>query len=116
MPIRPGEIYYADMGGDNRHRAIVVSREQLNGGKYIVVVPMTSQKFDERKDLSNCVPFSAGEFGLVKNCVAQAEHVTFIEKSVLDLEHGPIGSLDDERMRSLVKAIGYVIDADCELC
>jgi hypothetical protein len=38
-----------------------------------VVVYITSQRFDERKDLPNCVPFYTGDFGLTKNSIAQAE-------------------------------------------
>ena len=76
---KPGQIYYADIGADENHRVVVVSREQLNRGKYVVVVPVTSEGFAVRANLPNCVPFSAGQFGFDKNCVAQAEQIaTFI--------------------------------------
>jgi mRNA-degrading endonuclease toxin of MazEF toxin-antitoxin module len=68
----PGEIYFVEQNG-SRRPAIVVSREQLNRGNTIVVVYITSQRFDERKDLPNCVPFYTGDFGLTKNSIAQAE-------------------------------------------
>ena len=41
MTLRPGEIYYADFGDDPDHRAVIVSREELNRGTYVVTVPFS---------------------------------------------------------------------------
>ena len=60
--MRPGNIYYAtNVYGPGSHRVVVVSREALNQGNYVVVLPFTSKKFDERKHNPSCVPFCAGE-------------------------------------------------------
>jgi len=91
--------------------AVIVSREELNRGNYVLAILCTSTKFALRSRLPNCVPFLAGEFGFSKDCVAQAETISFVLKN--DLEH-QIGALPPERMRDLVRAIGNVIDADCE--
>jgi hypothetical protein len=32
----------------------------------------------------------------------------------LDMASGPVGKLDDVTMREVVKAVGYVMDSDCE--
>lgn len=114
MPLKPGEIYLAALENDGRRRIIVVSQEEQNRGNYVVVVPITSTRFEERKDLPNCVPFQAGDFGLTKDCVAQAEQISVLPKEVLLLEDGIIGKLDDEKMREIIRAIGHVIAADCE--
>ena len=114
MPIQPGEIYFADMGGDDRHRIIIVSREALNRGKYVVAVPCTSTRFDERRTLPECVPFLAGQFGMTKDCVARADQITYIEVEDIDLESGVIANLSDEKMREVILAIGHVLDANCE--
>jgi hypothetical protein len=37
-----------------------------------------------------------------------------IEKVQLDLSAGPFGLLDDMAMRNVIKAIGHVIESDCE--
>lgn len=117
--VRPGDIYYTWLGAekddtDSRHRAVVVSREELNRGDYVVVVLMTSRRFNERRRLANCVPFRRGRYGLTKDCVAQADTISLVEKSELDVERGSVGQLDEEAMRSLIRAIGNVISADCE--
>jgi len=37
-----------------------------------------------------------------------------IEKSQLELSTGAIGVLDDMTLRDVIKAIGHVIESDCE--
>ncbi len=115
MPPRAGEIYWWDAGDElDRRPAAVVSPQELNRGNNVVIVPFTSRKFSVRSTLPNCVSFRAGTFGLDKDCVAQAENITVAGTTELDLERGPLGVVDGEAMRNLVRAIGYVISAECE--
>ena len=111
---RPGEIYEGYLDASESHPVIVVSREELNRGDYTVVVPLTSKKFEARRHLPNCTPFRAGEYGLSKDCVALGELITVAHKSQLVLEAGPTSVLDDESMRDVIRAIGYVIGAEFE--
>ena len=110
--MNPGEIYMADLGEAAPHPVIVVSREELNRGDRLVVVLCTSQKFSLRSALAHCVPFQAGQFGFTKDCVAQCENIFLVDKLSLDVN--PIGVLSDVALRDVVKAIGNVIDSDCE--
>ena len=112
--IRPGEIHVADFGPAGPHPVIVVSREDLNRGNYALVVVCTSARFAVRSTLPNCVPFRAGDFGFTADCVAQCENMLSVDKTQLDLVAGPIGQLDDVALRDVIKAIGYVIESDCE--
>ncbi|HEV3256651.1 MAG TPA: type II toxin-antitoxin system PemK/MazF family toxin [Gemmataceae bacterium] len=112
--IQPGEIYPADFGPAGPHPVIVVSRDDLNRGRYALVVVCTSARFAVRSQLPNCVPFRAGDFGFTLDCVAQCENILSIEKAQLDLATGPIGVLDDAALRDVIKAIGYVMESDCE--
>jgi len=112
--IRPGELYLADLYEAGVRPILIVSRESLNRGGYAVAVPLTSAHFDRRSRLPNCVPFNAGQFGLTKNCVAQCEAVLTIERSQIDAGGGPLGTLDDNSMRSVIRAIGYGIASECE--
>lgn len=112
--IRPGEIYVADFAAFGPHRVIVVSREELNRGDKVVAVLCTSARFELRSRLPNCVAFFAGTFGFKINCVAQCEYVVTLEIEQLDMSSGPIGLLDDEALRDVGRAIGYVIECDCE--
>jgi mRNA-degrading endonuclease toxin of MazEF toxin-antitoxin module len=111
--IRPGEIYPADTD-PGRRPAIVVSRAELNRGPWVVAVLVTSTHFAARSRLPLCVAFASGEYGLTKDCVAQAETITYLAVSDLDLDSGAIGVLDEVRMRELIKAIGDLLASDCE--
>lgn len=109
--MNPGEIYLAslDIG---RRPAIIVSREALNRGNSVVVVLCASAKFASRSQLPNCVPFRAGQFGFTSDCVAQCESIQFLDKARLDPM--PLGILDEVTLRDVIRAIGNVLDADCE--
>jgi mRNA-degrading endonuclease toxin of MazEF toxin-antitoxin module len=112
--MEPGEIYIADFPEAGPHPVIVVSREELSRGHYALVVICTSSRFAVRSQLPSCVPFQAGQFGFTANCVAQCENILSIDKRQLDLSGGPIGVLDGMTLREVIKAVGYVIESDCE--
>jgi mRNA-degrading endonuclease toxin of MazEF toxin-antitoxin module len=88
--ISPGEIYMAEVPRGQKHPVVVISRQELNKGLQVVTAMITSASFDVRSRLANCVPLSAGEFGIAKDCVIQCENV--IALSVSRLETEPIGS------------------------
>ena len=113
--MEPGEIYIADFAEAGPHPVIVVSREDLNRGHYALVVVCTSARFAVRSKLPSCVPFQAGQFGFTADCVAQCENILSIDKRQVDIDAGPIGMLAETALREVVKAIGYVIESDCEL-
>ena len=73
----PGEIHVADTES-GRRPVVVVSRRELNQGSSVVVVPITSAHFAVRSSLPHAVPFHAGEFGLTKDWVAQAEAIVSV--------------------------------------
>lgn len=102
----------ADLGEATPHPVIIVSREDLNRGDRAVAVLCTSQKLAVRSGLPHCVPFRAGQFGFSKDCVAQCENIFLVDKQSLDAT--PMGALSDVALRDVIKAIGHVIDSDCE--
>jgi len=112
--INPGEVYSADLDAAGPRPIIVVSREELNRGNYLLAVPCTSRRFALRKNLPNCVPFLAGQFGFTADCVAQCELLTPVRIADVHVAAGPLGVLDEPALRSVIKAIGHVVDSDCE--
>jgi len=111
--MEPGELYWADLPV-GRRPIVIVSREDLNRGNYVVAVLCTTANFALRSTLPNCVPLHPGEFGLSQDCVAQCEAITFVDKQDLDTVAGVIGTLDDAKMREVIHALGHVFDSDCE--
>ena len=87
--MQPGEVYMADFGEAGPHPVIVLSRKELNRGRYVLVAVCTSARFAVRSKLPNCVPFRAGTFGFTADCVAQCENLLSIDKAQLDLAGGP---------------------------
>jgi mRNA-degrading endonuclease toxin of MazEF toxin-antitoxin module len=114
MPLRPGDIYWANMIDGSRRPIVVVSGDELNRGTTVVGIGFTSARLELRRGLANCVPFRAWQFGLTKDCVAQAESIASIDLGHLEVHAGPMGRLDSRAMRNLIRAIGYVIAAECE--
>jgi mRNA-degrading endonuclease toxin of MazEF toxin-antitoxin module len=112
--IQPGEIYVADVPPGQQHPVVVVSREDLNRGNYVVAALLTSKKFAVRSKLANCVPLRAGQFGLQQDSVVQGETAGPIRIARLDLASGPIARLDNSTFRDVIRCLGYVIDSDCE--
>lgn len=112
--ICPGEIYLFFEGENKRRPAVVVSREELNRGDYLLMVPLTTTHLETRRGLQNSVYLKRNRHGINKNAIVQAEAITQISKDELSLEEGPICTLDGETFRSLIRAIGYVMSADCE--
>src|SRR5262245_1362173 len=112
--IEPGEIYFYSDPSIPPHPVVVISREELNRGDRVVAAVITSAKFAVRSTLPNCVPLRAGQFGLTKDCVVQGESLFNAPLVNLDMASGPVGKLDDVTMRDVVKAVGYVMDSDCE--
>ncbi len=112
--IRQGEIYLYSDPSIPPHPVVVVSREELNRGDRVVAAIITSAKFAVRSQLANCVVLTAGEFGLTKNCVVQCETLFNAPLVHLDVATGPIGMLDDAAMRDVIRAVGFVMDSDCE--
>lgn len=86
----------------------------MNRGRTTIAALITSARFGTRSRLPNCVPFRAGQFGLTKDCVAQCENLLTLDLGQLDLSNGPLGCVDELTMRDVIRAVGYVMDADCE--
>ena len=110
--IRQGDIYYAAVADAGRRPVVIVSRAALNRGRDVLYVAFTTARLSERRKLPTCVFFRAGEFGLSADCVAQCDALGRLE--ILRLDSLPLGTLDDPAMRSVINAIGNVLDADCE--
>jgi mRNA-degrading endonuclease toxin of MazEF toxin-antitoxin module len=108
----PGEIYRAEYPRGHDARILIVSRESLNRGEQVIAVNITSVDVDKRSQYPNCVKMEAGACGLEKESVIQCENILAVRKGRIDA--APLGKLDPETIRAVIKALGYVFDADYE--
>jgi mRNA-degrading endonuclease toxin of MazEF toxin-antitoxin module len=81
----------------------------LNRGNWVAAVLVTSKRFVERSILPHYVVSRAGEFGLSIDFVAQCKSLFSIRREELG-QH--IGTLDAERWRAIVKALGNMMGSD----
>ena len=110
--VQRGDVFYAPFGEGKPRPVVVVSRDDLNRGDYVVVVPFTTQKLENRGVLQFCVLFKAGESGLAQDCVAKTDEITFVSVTELDWKRGRVGRVLAARMKEIVRAVRYMIRDD----
>ena len=112
-PFLRGEIYILSSDAAGKRRpAVVISRDEINGGNQLVMVPFYSAQLDKRRQFSFCVLFTAQETGLDKDCVAKVDQISSIDKTKLDFGRGPIGKLNGKQLQKILQALNYVVGAD----
>jgi mRNA-degrading endonuclease toxin of MazEF toxin-antitoxin module len=111
MVPKQGEVYWAFR--DKKRPVVVVSREELNRGRYVLISPLTTARLDVRRGLPNCVYLEGRKYSL-KDCVVQTELLTHLPVEDLEIDGGPISTLDGELVREIVRAVGFVMAAECE--
>ena len=93
MPeIRQGEIWLTSFQEGWERPAIVVSRNELNKGRLILVAPCTSSRIEERRKLPNHVLLTKGEAGLPDESVVQRHLVQPVEGAMLLKKYGDLAS------------------------
>lgn len=104
---REGEVWLVNFEEGGERPAVVVSRNQLNRGRYILVVPCTSAELPNREAYPNYVALPQGAAGLPRDCLAQAHLIQPVDPSILMRR---LGTLDSELLSEILRAIAWVID------
>lgn len=109
---RQGDIFRCWDGPNSTHRVLVVSRDELNRGDYVVTVQFTSTNVAKRKTEPNCVYFKQGtQTGLSDDCVMQGESIAVTDKVRLEVASGPLGRVEGEKFEQILAAIANVLGA-----
>jgi mRNA-degrading endonuclease toxin of MazEF toxin-antitoxin module len=106
-PPSQGELWLASLTDGPERPAIVVSRNELNRGRLVLVVPCTTARVQERGVLPNHVLLPRGEAGLSADSVAQAHLIQHLEVSLLVRR---LGRLDAERLADVLLALAWSVD------
>lgn len=104
---RQGDLWWAEFGSDDRRPVIIVSRDELNHGNIILIIPCTASRVEERAVYPNHVLLRAGVAGLSKASVAQTHLIQPVEQFML---HEWIGRLSDEQLGEVLLALAWVVD------
>lgn len=104
---KQGEIWWALFYEGWERPSIVVSRNELNRGRLVLVVPCTSSRVQERAAYSNHVFIPAGTGELTRDTIAQAHLIQPMEVSYLERR---MGTLNIEQLAEILLAIAWSID------
>ena len=104
---KQGEIWWAVFFEGWERPSIVVSRNELNRGRLVLVVPCTSSRVQERIAYPNHVLIPSGTGDLTKDTIAQTHLIQPIEVSYLEKK---MGRLDIEQLAEILLAIAWSID------
>ncbi|HEX7380253.1 MAG TPA: type II toxin-antitoxin system PemK/MazF family toxin [Pirellulales bacterium] len=108
-----GQVFLLNPDADGKQRPmVVVSRDELNRGHSVIVMPCYSQQLDKRSKLRYCVFLEAGEGGLDKDCVVKADEIATLDKTRFDATRGALGRLKPKRMAEIAAALRYVVRDD----
>jgi mRNA-degrading endonuclease toxin of MazEF toxin-antitoxin module len=102
-----GEVWLACLTDGPERPAIVVSRNELNRGRLVLVVPCTTARVRERAALPNHVLLRQGEAGLPAESVAQAHLIQHLDAALLVRR---LGRLCAERLAEVLLAIAWSVD------
>jgi len=108
---KPGMIYRLhDDGGLIKDRPVlIVSREEINGGDYVVTVPFYSSGLAKKREMPQCVFFGAGAAGLEVDCVAKIDEIRVTAKSEIDFGRGSMGVVSKRQMALIFQALDFVV-------
>ena len=114
MTPRQGSVWRVDIPADvKRGRpVVVVSREDMNRGSDVLIIPTYTSNLSAKRGKPSYVFLPRGTGGLPEDCVAQAAHIHMVEVSELRDE---MGVLDIRYMGEIVRALGWMMQADCRL-
>jgi mRNA-degrading endonuclease toxin of MazEF toxin-antitoxin module len=104
---KQGEIWWTLFYEGWERPSIVVSRNDLNRGRLVLVVPCTTSRVQERAAYSNHVFLPAGTGELNKDTIAQAHLIQPVEVSYLERK---MGKLHVEQLAEILLAIAWAID------
>ena len=106
-PPRQGEVWLVQFHEGWERPAVVVSRDELNRGTLILVVPCTASDVSKRAAYPNHVLLPEGVAGLSRDSVAQAHLIQPVDVSSF-LER--LGALDGERLGEVLRSLAWVVD------
>jgi mRNA-degrading endonuclease toxin of MazEF toxin-antitoxin module len=95
--------------GDKERPIVIVSRDELNRGDRVLVVPFYSQQLEKRAKQKWCALFKAGESGLKKDCVAKGDEIQLIDPMEILWARGKLGRFNAEQMARVILAVRHAM-------
>lgn len=106
MP-KQGDVWQTAFAEGFERPGIVASRNELNLGRLVLVVPCTSSRVPERRMHANNVFLPAGTGGLTEPTVAQVHLIQPVEINLLLWRRG---ELTDEELSDVLRALAWAVE------
>lgn len=90
------------------HRPVlVVSRQQLNAGDFVIVAEFTSEQLEKRKSQDFCVYVPKGEGNLPRDCVVNLSNLTKMRRAEFT---SYVGTLPADILAEVDNALKWVLE------
>lgn len=107
LNVRQGDVWQIAFWEDDERPGVVVTRNELNKGALVLVVPCTASRVETRKLYTNNVFLPPGSGGLDKHSVAQVHLIQPVDKSYFLQKRG---RLDDGQLGEILRALAWAVD------
>lgn len=107
MPPLQGEVWDIRFGEGYERPGVVVSRNELNCGDLILVIPCSGSQIERRSVYQNHVLLDKGKGGLTYRSVAQAHLIQPVDLKFFIKRRG---RLDPEDLGEILQALAWSID------
>lgn len=107
MKIAQGDVWQINFAEGFERPGVVVTRNELNAGRLILIVPCTSSRVHERARHRNNVPIESGMAGLTSTSVAQVHLIQPVDRDWFLRKRGTIG---DEKLSEILQALAWAVD------
>ena len=102
--MRQGEVWRVVFHEAGERPAVIVSRNELNRGSAVLVVPCTSSNVERRRRFPNCVHLPVGTAGLRIESVAQAHRIQPVNPEAFMAR---LGRLPEDTLKEILVATAW---------
>jgi len=102
------DVFEMPWGAGKSRLVVVVSRDSANGGDCVVVVPFTSQRLDERRNIRSCVLFLA-DHRFTCDCIAKTDEISRVLKTEFNWKRHRLFRLTSAEMQKIVDALRCLV-------
>ena len=107
MDLLQGDVWDIAFAEGYERPGVIVTRNELNRGRLVLVVPCTASQVGTRAKHANNVLLPAGAGGLPKASVAQVHLIQPVDREWLIAKRG---RLDDEQLGEILQALAWAVD------
>ena len=107
LEIFQGDVWEIAFSDEDERPGVIVTRNELNKGRLVLVVPCTASQVETRKIHTNNVFLPAGSGGLDQPTVVQVHLIQPVDKVYFVRQRG---CLADEQLGEILHALAWAVE------